>query len=144
MPDICLKNTLFCLEHAAASPRVRLTDWQVEPLGGRLYRVRLALRNLGFLPTHLSDTARRKRQAGVMQVVLELEGAQLVAGQTRQRVGPLAGRDQRSEEWSPWGTPWERSACWLEWVVQADPSGAQLRVKVGGEQTGTQQLEYIF
>lgn len=144
LPDICLKNTLFCLEHAAASPRVHLTDWQIEPLGEQLYRVRLVLRNLGFLPTHLSDTARRKRQAGVMQVVLELEGAQVVVGQTQQQVGPLAGRDQRNEEWSPWGTTWERSAWPLEWVVQVAEPTARLRVEVSGNQIRTQWLEYDF
>ncbi len=73
LPDLCLRNCLFTLEHAAAMPDLAVTAARLED-GGR--RVRVTVGNRGMLPTISAWCARR----GVLPPdEVGLEGAKVVA-----------------------------------------------------------------
>ena len=144
LPDICASNTRFCLEHAAASPRVRVRDMKLEPLRDGVFRLRATVANEGFLPTNLSETALLKRTADPVRVRLELEGAEVLAGQPALELGHLAGRAERSEEWSPWGRGWERSARAVEWVVRVTDPHARASITAFSNKIGRQTAEVRF
>ncbi|TSA81727.1 peptidase M14 [Deinococcus detaillensis] len=142
LEEICHKNTLFCLEHAAASPRIRIRSSQVEQLGtaadgAQLLRISAVIGNDGYLPSNLTDTAIAKTVAQPVQVELEVEQAEILMGQPLMSLGHLAGRNGRKYPWSPWGERWNRTARPVEWLVKAQP-GADLRVVTHSQKGGKQ------
>jgi hypothetical protein len=144
LPDICAFNTRFCLEHAVASPGVRVRDVKLEPLGDGVFRLWATVANEGFLPTNLSETALLKRTADPVRVRLELEGAEVLAGQPELELGHLAGRAERSEKWSPWGRGWGRSAQAVEWVVRVTDPQARVIITAFSDKIGRQTTEVRF
>ena len=140
LEDICHKNTLFCLEHAAASPRIRVRGSSIEhigttPNGDGLYKIHAVIGNDGYLPSHLTDRAIEKKVAQTVKVNLELQGAELVIGSSSTDVGHLAGRNGRKYPWSPWGEKWSRTARPVEWLVRAK-AGAKINLVVSSEKGG--------
>lgn len=149
LPQLCWQNTQFCLAHAAASPKLELSLLEQQnvgttPQGFPLVKVRVSVSNQGFLPTHLSQTALQKQTVGPVQAQLHLQGAQVAQGQAVRDLGHLAGRQDRQEEWSPWGKPWQRSAVSLEWIICIEGPNATGWLEVGNNKTGLQRLKLWF
>lgn len=138
LEDVCHKNMLFNLRHAAAAPRVQVDDVRVEPLGADLYKIRAAIGNHGYLPTNLSDVAIENKVAKPVRATLELEQAELVMNPREVELGHLAGRNEREFPWSPWGPLWSPTTKVVEWLVRAPASGqANIQVKAASERGGT-------
>jgi hypothetical protein len=145
LEEICHKNTLFCLEHAAASPRIRVRGSQVEKIGtaldgSSLFKIHAVIGNDGYLPSHLTDTAIGKKVAQTVKATLQLEKAELVMGDTVADMGHLAGRNGRKYQWSPWGEKWSRTAKPVEWLIKAK-RGAKVNISVTSEKGGKQIAE---
>jgi len=145
LEEICHKNTLFCLEHAAASPRLRVRSSKVEKIGtasdgSNLFKVSAVIGNDGYLPSYLTDTAIERKVAQAVKVELKLEGAELLMGDAVADIGHLAGRNGRKYPWSPWGEPWKRTAKPVEWLVKAKP-GASGKIIIQSEKGGKQTAE---
>jgi murein tripeptide amidase MpaA len=134
---LCAANVAFNLEHAAAAPRVRVEEIAVEALGADLYRIRAVVANHGYLPTNLTDVAIQRQVAKPVRVSLAGEGAELVMNPRTVDVGHLAGRNERTFPWSPWGPAWSPTAQAVEWLVRvADPGAADVRVVATAERAG--------
>jgi hypothetical protein len=142
LEQICHTNTLFCLEHAAASPRIRVRRSHAEkigaaPDGSNLYKIHAVIGNDGYLPSHLTDRAVEKKVAQTVRANLNLEHAELLMGEAVADIGHLAGRNGRKYQWSPWGEKWQRTARPVEWLVRAR-AGAKISITVTSEKGGKQ------
>jgi hypothetical protein len=133
LEEMCYRNAMFCLAHAAAAPRVEVSEVSARPLADGVYRVRAVVRNAGYLPTNLTDVAVAEGFARPVRV--SLEGA-TVEGASSVELGHLAGRNGRQSAWSPWGPAWGRTARPVEWTVTA-PGGTELEIVATSQKGGT-------
>jgi len=137
LKDICHRNTLFNLRHAAAAPWVRLDETKAEHLGADLWRVRAVVSNHGYLPTNLSDVAVQNGVAKPVTVsVAAGSGAELVMNPATFDLGNLAGRNERKYTWSPWGQQWSPVTKGAEWLVRGK-AGSTVTVTAASEKGGT-------
>jgi hypothetical protein len=145
LPDMLLKNCLFTLKHAGCSPLVRVQKVTIEALGAGLYKVRAEIANVGYLPTNLSQIALKHGTAGEASATISLEGdgTALLMGSPTQRVGHLAGRDERTTTWSPWLREWSQTTRPVEWLVRA-PNGGAVTISAGAQRAGGEQVRGNF
>ena len=133
---VALPNTVFTVRHALASPLLAIRSFGARTLGQDLYIVRVAIENLGFLATNLTDQARSLGICGDVTVHLEFDQAcELLMGTPRVSVGDLAGREERRMPYDPWRRPWGESAAKVEWLVRG-PGSAGIGVKVSSTKAG--------
>jgi murein tripeptide amidase MpaA len=133
LEEMCYKNVLFCLAHAASSPFLEISQASATKLSEGVYRVRAVIGNAGYLPTNLTDVAIAEGFAKTVKV--ELSGA-TVQGTAIHDIGHLAGRNERKSTWSPWGNQWNRTARPVEWTVTA-PAGTMIDITARSEKAGT-------
>jgi murein tripeptide amidase MpaA len=138
LPDMCLKNTLFTLRHAACSPILRVVSVETTAVAPDLYKVRAIVQNQGFLPTNLTEMALRHNVAGEVGVSISTAG-EILMGLPEQKIGHLAGRDERNATWSPWGRDWHQTSKAVEWLVRA-PAGTAVEITARSEKGGAHSL----
>ena len=80
---------LYLMEQA---PLVRVTDARVEPLEGRLVRLKAMIENTGLLPTYLTKQALAAEIAQPVRVRIDLKNATLVSGGDQVELGHLEGK----------------------------------------------------
>jgi murein tripeptide amidase MpaA len=136
LEEICRRNVLFNLKHAASAPQVRIDTVEVTPLGADLFKVRAVISNHGYLPTNLSDVAIDNKVAKPVISTIEIDGGELLMNAASVDLGHLAGRNERLYPWSPWGQQWTAGAKPLEWLVRAG-GGAKVTVTARSEKGGT-------
>jgi hypothetical protein len=137
LKDICHKNVMFNLEHAAATPRVLVDDVTVDALGADLWKVTAVVSNHGFLPTNLSDVAVQNEVAKPVNVTLDCADATPVMNPENIDLGHLAGRNERRYTYSNWGQQWSPVSKKIEWLVRADSADASVTVTSRSEKGGT-------
>ncbi len=95
------KMARFLTAHAQASPRLRAEFHAVEAIGDGVYRIVVAVRNDGYLPTHVTRQAVKMEQAPPVEARIELgEGDELLVGDAVQEIGHLGGYGgRRKVEW---------------------------------------------
>jgi hypothetical protein len=121
----------FAVFQAMCSPRLEVLQTRAVSLGGDTWRVEVGIANTGWLPTHISEKARKDRL--VLPLVAELSGASVVGGPARLELGQLAGRlAQRFAYGKHDGTP-ERVLA--TWIVSA-PTGTSVQVAISHERAG--------
>ncbi|AIE86391.1 M14 family metallopeptidase [Fimbriimonas ginsengisoli] len=87
---------------AACSPRLTLLDAQTEVLGEGAWKLRVAVQNVGWLPTHVTSVAQQRKLCRGVVAEITKEGepvdgagerlpAWLAAGELREEGGQLAG-----------------------------------------------------
>lgn len=140
LEDLCYKNMRFNLRHAAAAPHVLLDDVRVEALGADLHKIRAVVSNHGYLPTNLSDVAMAKGTAKSVKIGLQLHNAELVMNPQEVDLGHLAGRNERTYPWSPWGQSWSAVSKTAEWLVRGG-AGSSVTVRAVSEKGGTDTRE---
>jgi murein tripeptide amidase MpaA len=137
LEEICHKNTIFNLRHAAAAPRVAVDEVTVQALGADLFKVTAVVSNHGYLPTNLSDVAVENGVAKPVVIRIDTAGAELVMNPGRAELGHLAGRNERRYNWSPWGQQWSAVTKKVEWLVRAQGPEAAVTVTASSEKGGT-------
>lgn len=137
LEEICHRNTLFNLHHAAAAPQVAVDELTVEALGARLFKVTAMVSNHGYLPTNLSDVAIENKVAKPVMARIDMEGAELIMNPRQVNLGHLAGRNERRNTWSPWGQQWSATTKKLEWMVRSTNDTAAVTVTAASEKGGT-------
>lgn len=113
---------------------------------GDRYLVEVTVRNTGFLPTNVTerglvgleeeDGSVRWQVAGAPLVVLEVEGAEVVDGSPRRRIGHLAGE-------SPYSPGVSDRETTVRFEVERTESEGFVRVVVEGERGGTVRSESV-
>ncbi len=92
LAELCARHTECLLRVAALAPALELCCDEVCHEGGNLSRVEVKVRNLGYLPTHILDSAKTLSFAESLFVDCEPGGCELVdAGQARVPIGQLSG-----------------------------------------------------
>lgn len=137
LEDICHRNTLFNLRHAAAAPRVMVDELTVKALGADLFKVTAVVSNHGYLPTNLSDVAIQNKVAKPVTISIGTESSELVMNPGQADLGHLAGRNERRYNWSPWGQQWSAVTKKVEWLVRSTGEGASITVTAASEKGGT-------
>jgi len=133
--------TDWLLWHLLISPRLVLHEAGVTALGDQNYRVRLVLKNEGWLPSYITKHA-LKRQA-VRGVVCELtlpEGASLRSGHLREILGQLEGRAYKPSAPSRWASDSTDDRVKVEWVIHA-PQGGTVQLRARHERAGVLRAE---
>ncbi len=137
LEEICQKNVLFNLRHAAAAPRVAVDSLKAEALGADLHRVTAVVSNHGYLPTNLSDVAVKNGVAKPVELAVVCEGADVVMNPPSVKLGNLAGRNERRYAYSNWGQQWSAVSKKVEWLVKADRTDARITVTASSQKGGT-------
>ncbi len=143
LADVARPIAQFSLQHAAASPLLRVTCAQAEALGHGFYKITAAIENQGYLPTYVSRQALETGVAIAPQVTLETgEGVELLMGAAVQAINHLAGRVTRRTLWDPWRQPWGESATKLEWLVRSKANiAARLAITVSSDRGGSHRVD---
>ncbi len=104
MATIAPRCTEFVLDHARRHPRLVITKVSVEPIEGRIYRLRATVMNTGDLPTQITELGHRIVQNEPVRV--EIRGAEVLSRGGVAELGQLAGISGYRD---------------LEWFVRARP-----------------------
>jgi len=122
----------FAVAQALAAPCLEIQHAEIRPLGPDTWSVSIGVANAGWLPTNVTDKARK--DGFVRPIVAEIAGAELVDGGSRrvelgQLAGAMAARFNRGDGGSP-----ERTLA--TWVVRCPP-GTELTVTAAHQRAGT-------
>jgi hypothetical protein len=128
--------TEFTLRMAASSPLVRLETCTAEALGADLYHIRAIVKNLGYLPTHLTELGRESGDIAGVEASIRLDGAELIMNDATQLLGHLDGMASRPTTWSGWSPAWGVNARRVEWLVRATSAEAEVEVSVSAQKGG--------
>ncbi len=130
----------FTLRMAACTPLVRIVDASAEPLGANLFKIRAVVKNLGYLPTHLTEFGRETGEIPGVEVTLAVDNATLIMNAPVSRVGHLDGTSSRRTAWSGWNPPWGTDGKVVEWLVRAEGEGAVVTVQVAAQKGGSHRV----
>jgi murein tripeptide amidase MpaA len=116
---------------ALSTPRLSVRDARVERLGERIWRIRVAIENDGWLPTNVTQRARdRKIVDGVLAELTVPEAATLLRGSRVLELGQLAGRSRATTMVDDFGSTTDGTPdrAIAEWLIDAD-EGAVITVE---------------
>ncbi|NKB66792.1 MAG: carboxypeptidase [Candidatus Latescibacteria bacterium] len=101
LEETCAKMAQYLLAHAQAAPQLRAQFHQVTQVSKGVFRIAVAARNDGYLPTNVTDQALQMKAADPVEARLHLgEGDQLLMGSQREELGHLSGHGgRRKVEW---------------------------------------------
>lgn len=83
------KTTQFMIENALALPKIKFESVKAEPVGDGIYKLEAILANTGYMPTYLTESAKRQKIDQPVQIMVE--GAELVEGKAEMSAGDLEG-----------------------------------------------------
>jgi len=133
----------FAVAQALAAPCLDIAHTAVESLGPDTWRVSVGVANTGWLPTHVTDKARK--DGLVRPIIVEVAGAdahsdgdgdgdvEIVGGSSRTELGQLAGSMAVRFNLGDGGSP-ERSLA--TWIVRC-PAGTELVITASHQRAGT-------
>lgn len=130
-------NAQFVLKAAQTAPRLELRNITAEAIAESLYKVSLEVHNVGFLPTYITETARK---AGVTKPVVATislgDDGRLISGQAEHELGHLEGRANLLGAllWNDTYPMLNRARA--EWVVRQS-AGTTLTVTASTAKAGT-------
>ena len=139
------KNTNFCLRMAQTCPKLTVDSFTAEKVGDGVYKVVAKVSNIGYLPTFVTNEAKRLKVDKALSV--ELCGdAQVVMGEKVGSLGHLEGFSGVNSSYA-----WDNIATYkhapftkvVEWVVAAK-EGTQLSVVVKGPKAGVAKANIIL
>jgi len=119
------KMSRFLIAHAQAAPKLRAEIHQIEEMGNNIYRISVAVRNDGYLPTNVTQQAIKMNQAQPTQAHIHLNDEDtLIMGDAKQEIGHISGYGGRRK---------------IEWTVRFKnaPTGT---IKIANQRAGTVHL----
>ena len=88
----------FALSFARLAPRIAWRAVEMTPLGDGDYHIRAVVENRGFLPTYVSEQAKKLKAVRPVRIEVTLpEGATLRSGKVRTEIGQLEGRSNKMD-----------------------------------------------
>jgi hypothetical protein len=123
----------FAVVQALAAPCLEIRHTAIEPLGPDTWRVDVGVANTGWLPTHVTDKA--KKNSIVAPIVVELSGdnIEVIGGSSRQQLGQLDGAMSARFNQGDGGSP-ERAMA--SWTIRC-PAGTELTATATHQRAGT-------
>ena len=129
-------NIAFTLAHVGAGPRLTVESVTLTPVEGRVYQVAAVVANTGYLPTHVTEMARREGQAPGVEVTLSGRDLTYLSGPSTFNIGDLSGRAERDAVWSPFGPTWGSPRDKVQWVVEIPEGTETLEVRARTPRAG--------
>lgn len=83
------KTTQFMIENAFALPKIKFESVKAELVSDGIYKLEAILANTGYMPTYLTESAKRQKIDQPVQIMVE--GAELVEGKAEMSAGDLEG-----------------------------------------------------
>lgn len=83
------KTTQFMIENAYALPKIKFESVKAEAVGDGIYKLEAILANTGYMPTYLTESAKRQKIDQPVKIIIE--GAELVEGKAEMSAGDLEG-----------------------------------------------------
>jgi murein tripeptide amidase MpaA len=121
---------------ALVTPRLEIHRTHVEYLGGNHWRIRAAVKNTGWLGTHLTRRAlERKAVRGVVATITLPEETRMVAGKSRVELRQLEGFHMKPPANSGYSADVTDNRAVAEWIVEG-AEGARIRVTFRHERAG--------
>ena len=121
----------FAVAQALAAPCLDRKYTDVKQLGPDTWQVSVGVANVGWLPTQVTERA--KKDGIVRPVVVELAGAEIVSGSARIELGQFDGAIAARSDQGDGGAP-ERALA--SWVVRCS-AGTKLSVTASHQRVGT-------
>ena len=102
LEETCEKMSRFLIAHACASPKLGAEFHEIEEIGENVYRIAVAVRNDGYLPTNVTEQAIKMKQAKPVEAQIYLKnGNTVLIGDVKQEIGHLSGYGgRRKVEWT--------------------------------------------
>jgi murein tripeptide amidase MpaA len=125
----------FVIYNCLISPKLEIHSVDVQSHGD-VHAIRLVLHNTGWLPTNVTEQAKKMKVVRPVEVNIDLpEGAELITGKARNFLGQLAGRDQKMMS-VIWGSDATDERVKVEWVIKA-PVGTEIQIEAKHQRAGT-------
>lgn len=136
LEEVTAPNARFVLRAMGTAPRLQIREATAEALGDGVYKVSALIQNTGYLPTYVSEQAKKAGYAKPAKVKIDTEdGVEIVSGQKEQEIGHLEGRANQYGVLSWGGTFGIESRARAEWVVRA-PRGGTVTVTATSDKAG--------
>ena len=139
------KNTNFCLRMAATCPKLVVDSLTAEKAGEGVYKVTAKVSNIGYLPTFVTNEAKRLQVDKELTVKLDVDG-QLVTGKAVDTLGHLEGFSGIKSSYS-WDNITTRRHDPLTkvvtWVIAAK-EGTEVTVTVSGPKAGNVKATVVL
>ena len=134
MEEMTSSNARFLFRHMLVAPNLEFRSVTAEALGSGLFKVSALVQNNGFLPTYISEQAKK---VGVGKPVeIEIAGAEVVSGDAESELGHLSGRvNQYGGMFFGGGYPIDSRAI-KTWIVKGE-AGATITITAGSAKAGT-------
>lgn len=135
LEDEVKKTFIFSLKFAELLPHVKITETKVTSIAGNLFKIAVTVENQGFLPTNISEQAKRIGRAKPVIAKIELgENAELVTGREWVELGDIRGRTP-PESLRP---ATEETRKKVEWLIKVNKL-TEITISVISEKAGTQE-----
>lgn len=125
--------------HNLIGPRLEIHEASATALGNDTYRVRLVVRNSGWLPSYITKKSLEKKLTrGVIAEIKLPQDATLITGDARTELTQLEGRAYKPSSpfgWSGLAFDATSERTKVEWVVRAK-KGTKLKVSARHERAG--------
>ena len=129
--------TRFMIRFAQSMPRLTIDTLTSEKVSDDIYKVTAVVGNLGYLPTNLTEEAKKLNISKEVEVTIS--GGKIVSGLEKTKIGNLEGYGSTSTGTNLYGnisTDYNAKARKkLTWVVQAK-SGVEITVSCAQEKSG--------
>lgn len=101
LEETCVKMSGFFIAHAQARPILQAEFYEIEKMSEDTYRIAVAVRNDGYLPTNVTQQAIKMRQAKSIEACIHLgDDDVLIVGDAKEEIGHLSGYGgRRKVEW---------------------------------------------
>jgi murein tripeptide amidase MpaA len=130
--------------HLLISPRLEIHEAGAVRLEGDTWRVRLVVKNSGWLPSYVTKRALEAKLARGVICEIELPAeAKLTVGPARQEIGQLEGRAYTPVApavWTTWSGDATDERAKAEWVIAAPP-GTTVKLKARHDRAGAASTE---
>jgi hypothetical protein len=136
-------HSAWAVAQALALPELAIHDARVTPLGDDTWHVRVVVKNVGWLPTNVTQKAMERKAVRPVEVTVELpDGARLASGRTVVEVGQLPGRSRARTMLAMFDGGFDPSVerATADFVVHA-PAGTVLPVRAQHARAGTRRTE---
>jgi murein tripeptide amidase MpaA len=126
----------FALYSCLVSPKLEMHSLETTKTAESTYHIRAVYHNTGWLPTNVTKKALEQKVVRELEVDIDLpDGATLVTGQIKTKLGQLAGRDQKPS--APfWTSDATADRTKVEWVIRAE-AGAVVEITAVHLRAGT-------
>ncbi|MFT5025896.1 MAG: hypothetical protein ACI9CV_000648, partial [Ilumatobacter sp.] len=127
----------FAVVQALSAPCIEIKHTAVQQLGSDTWRVDVGVANTGWLPTYVTEKA--NNDSIVRPITVDLEGAEVIGGSSRQELGQLVGSMAARFNRGDGGSP-ERALA--SWTVRCQP-GTELTIGATHQRAGTKSATVI-